>query len=372
MNKLALSILLLFATLSWAVASNPDRKKDEEEVPVITEGILYALPRTGIKITVTAKQERFVHGPYHKFAKRFLGIENAKSANYTKWSITGVDMSSFSEPDPQRVFKAMGIVASRLSLTPSGILAGINNNVAAVNIENTTSELFPTTEEFVVPHPDLTLNDYFKEINDSVNGLLLKDRPIEEKAYDVAHLITKLRKRRFHIMSANYEVLPPDGKAYEVLVKELARLEKSYVELFTGKTYTNERTVSFDFMPTTTGKGEVVFRFSPEKGIVAASDLSGSPMSINVKPITALVNSQKKRIGTNGTHESGVFYCNPVVANIELTSGSQVIAKARMSLAQIGTIAPFPEAMLNGAYSVEFHPMTGALKNVSKAVTVAP
>ncbi|MCL3781654.1 DUF4831 family protein [Prolixibacteraceae bacterium JC049] len=362
---------ITFLLLAWACcsfAASPDRKKDQDEVPTPTEGVAYALPRTGIQADIQVKCQKFIPGPYHQFAERFLGISNVPGAAKTEWSIIGVQFDTFSEPDPARVYKAMGQFGAMLSLTENGIISGLNTEVMEDETIVTTSELFPNAEGFNAHFPDMTLNDYFKEVNDSVNGTLIEDKPIEERAYEIAHLITKLRKRRFHIMSAKYETLPPDGKSYEVLVEELARVEKNYVELFTGKTITTERSYSFSFVPTSTGKGQVVFRFSPEKGILPSTDLSGSPVLMDVQSVKALALAQQKQAqsANPAAGTSGLFYCMPGVANIRLISGVQVIAQARVSLAQIGTVAPLPENMVQGTYSIQFHPKTGAIKSINR------
>lgn len=367
MQKYFISIVLL----AWAFgsfAALPERKKDQEQAPVPVEGIAYALPRTGIQIDVNVTCQKFIPGPYHQFAQQLIGISGVTGTPKTEWRITGVSFGTFSEPDPKKVYKAMGQNAALLSLTESGVIAGINTDLSEDISGVITSELFPNADSEMVHFPDMTLNDYFKEVTDSVNGTLIEDKPIEERAYEIAHLITKLRKRRFHIMSAKYEVLPPDGKAYEVLVDELARLEKSYVELFTGKTITEERSYSFNFMPTATGKGQVVFRFSPEKGILPSTDLTGAPVLLDVQPSKALVQAQQKQAtsANPAAGTSGIFYCMPGTAKIRLTSGVQIIAEARLSLAQIGTVAPLPEKMLNGTVSIQFHTKTGAIKNISR------
>ena len=64
--------------------------------------------------------------------------------------------------------------------------------------------------------------------------------------------------------------------------------------------------------------------------------------------------------------ESGVYYRLPAIANINIISDLSVISSARTAIAQFGVVAPIPEELLYGEYSVEIHPETGAIKSVSR------
>ena len=108
------------------------KKKDDEVLVTLTyvEGIAYSLPRTGIRIYVKAAKESFVPGPYASYADQLLGINDAKTRAVTKWVIEDIKITTFSEPDPEQVYKAMGDASFLISLTPEGCLAGINSTVS--------------------------------------------------------------------------------------------------------------------------------------------------------------------------------------------------------------------------------------------------
>jgi hypothetical protein len=54
------------------------------------------------------------------------------------------------------------------------------------------------------------------------------------------------------------------------------------------------------------------------------------------------------------------------VANVSIIYELNTIATARTVMAQFGQVAPVPEELLFGEYTIEFHPETGALKSVQK------
>ena len=175
-----------------------------------------------------------------------------------------------------------------------------------------------------------------------------------------------MRKRRFKILTANYEVLPPDGKAYEIIVRELRKLEEDYLSLFIGKKVNVIQNFHFSYTPKKGGNGGVVFRMSPKMGPVDVNDLSGKPIRIAFENLGNT--SELAIVPTEGVapHKQ-ISYRIPELADVSISDGKQILFKDRMPIAQFGKIANLPaEVLLNENYSVEFYPNLGSIKNVSK------
>ncbi|MFW5831010.1 MAG: DUF4831 family protein, partial [Prolixibacteraceae bacterium] len=137
-------LLLLLIVLMVVPSFGQRRSRDEEEpAPRYVEGISYALPRTGVRVFVTAVKEKFEPGPYAAYADQLLGITDAKNSPSVKWIIEDVNLETFAEPDPTQVYKAMGDVAFQVSLTPAGILTGINTGA------ETEEPAGPVTHRFI-------------------------------------------------------------------------------------------------------------------------------------------------------------------------------------------------------------------------------
>jgi len=345
-------------------------RDDEEVIPTYTEGITYSLPRTGLKIYVKAIKEEFQPGPYAAYAEQLLGITDAKNRASVNWDIEDVKVTTFSEPDPNQVYKAMGEAAFLVSLTPEGCLAGINTSAEANAILNVVSNGFVKSPEF---HDDFS----FANINDSPlytpGDSTNNFRPIrigtDVKAAEAAKRILEARRFMYDMAAGMMDEFHPDGKAYEVSLKELKEIEKDYMSLFVGRTIHESKTYSFDFVPSpSVSAGEVVFRFSDENGVVSASDLSGKPVMLKVQPVegfkqkySATASSQNPAAG-----ESGIFYRLPAVAEIELIYELETIATLRTTIVQYGDVAPFPEDLLTGEFEIHIHPETGAVKSITR------
>jgi hypothetical protein len=353
---------ILMILSSSALAQRSDKK---EGAVAFTNGVVYSLPRTGVRIYVTATQEKFFSGPYYQYAEPMLGLKNAPSSDRESWTIDDIHIETFSEPDPSQVFKATGPVGSLVSLSPSGIITGINAGA------ETQEETFPVSTFIdnaaipAMPFTDLSLDSFFEKPDSTrKNTLVIKSQ--EEKAQEAAHTITKLRKRRFKTLANGYEEQLPDGRAYEVMVEELDKLEKEYVALFIGKSYKNTFKYSFDYMPGSNSvSGDVVFRFAEGKGILPVSDMSGKPILIDMKKLDNLASAQAKA-ATGTPSAGGVFYRMPGKAEIRILNGINLMATTRADIAQFGTTAFVPDELLDGNHRIIFHPKTGGIKSIQQ------
>ena len=82
------SIVLIFLAVALLASGKDDKKKNVSGgTPEPTEGVVYALPQTGIRIHVKATRERYVHGPFQMYAQKMLGIDNAPSADADRWNL---------------------------------------------------------------------------------------------------------------------------------------------------------------------------------------------------------------------------------------------------------------------------------------------
>ena len=351
-----LSFLLIISSFSFA------QRAREASPLTIAGGTVYSLPRTGIRIHVKATQEKFYFGPYHEYSDVMLGLKNAPSSDRENWVINDIRIETFSEPDPQHVYKAKGLGGVLIGLTESGTLAGINSQIESSPTKLQVSKFLGNTYLPEIPFPDKSMNPFsFKPDSGARVNFIVKST--EVKAREAADAIMSLRERRFNTLANEYEDPLPDGRAYEVMVEELAKLEKEYLSLFVGKKIQEQFEYSFDYVPGASSvAGDVVFRFNEAKGVLPASDMSGRPITLEMKKLDNLAAAQAKV--SDEPNSSGVFYRLPGIADIRLLNGINLMATARIDVAQFGTVVPLPEEMLNGNFSILFHQSTGAIKSV--------
>ncbi|MCA1759243.1 MAG: DUF4831 family protein, partial [Bacteroidales bacterium] len=194
---------------------------DESVVPTFQEGITYALPRTGLRIKVKAVKETFEPGPYASFAEQLLGITDAKNRASVNWFIDEVNLETFTEPDPNQVYKAMGDAAFLVNLTADGILAGINSSVSANELQSVKTNNLNGSQE-----KDYGFSfAYFNHTpvyapGDSTNNFRPTRLSIERKAAEAAERILECRLTRYHMVAGLMDEYHPDGEAYNISLKE--------------------------------------------------------------------------------------------------------------------------------------------------------
>lgn len=359
--------------LAVAVFASPkdDKKKELSGAAGIVEGVVYSLPETGIRVKVKATRERFVHGPFQSYAQKMLGIDNAPVADADHWTIVGLTLEAFAQPDADQVRKALGSAAQLVSLTDAGIIAGINSGTKSPESSITTQSFIVKEPENRVNFTDLSIWSFYSPADTTKRFKMVSKNP-DQKAAEAAETIFNLRNSRFALLTnANNEPLP-DGKSFEIMRDELAKMEENYLALFIGKSTKQSYEFSFDYIPgEKTVKGEVFFRFSDDRGVLPKTDLSGRPVVIDVMKNDDLAARQNSASTSTSPEagKSGVFYRIPGYAEVRILDGNKQLATARTPIAQFGTVAPVPEELLDGSYRLEFYPTTGAIKSIVDSKT---
>ena len=362
------TIALSFLAISTFASPKDDKKKTDINSATAgpTEGVVYSLPQTGIRVYIKATRERYVHGPFQAYAQKMLGIDNAPAADIDRWNLDEMKLDAFSEPDPDQIHKAMGAVASLISLTESGIIGGLNTAVKSAESTISTQSFLTKDLEKQVKFTDLSIWSFHSPA-DSTKSFKFVSKSIDQKAAEAAETIFNLRNSRFALLTNADDEPLPDGKSFEVMAQELGKMEENYLALFIGKSAKQTYEFSFDFIPgQKTAKGEVFFRFSEDRGVLPKSDLSGRPIVIEVNKAENL-SSKQSGLSTSenpNAGKSGLFYRMPGMADIRIMDGSTQLAGARVPVAQFGTIAPIPEDLLDGNYRIELYPTTGAIKSI--------
>ncbi len=367
MKQVAILLLTsLFIAGNVTATIKDDKKKVAGEMAVISGGIVYSLPRTGVRIMAEVTQEKFFHGPYYEYAQKYIGVKAAPASDSEFWKITDLKLETFGSPDPAEVHKATGAVASMISLTDEGVIVGINSTVKAEASKTYTSIFTPSVDVPREIWSEMSMHS-FLETKDSLKHSGDKLKSFEEKAAEAAQDILKLRKRKALLLAAKYDKLPPDGKAYQVVVDELDKIIENYEALFIGKSFKATHKYVFEVIPEAkANKALVAFRFSSSSGVLPESNVSGKPIMLELDPNLDLAhNSDQKATPVAGeTSTNGLFYRTPGLVLARLLNGSDVLAQARLSMAQFGTVSPVPDGLINGEYSIEFHPVTGAIRRI--------
>jgi hypothetical protein len=317
--------------------------------------VIFALPLTVIDVCVTTEEEIVVPGPYYKYAKKYLGIENAPEQSEHHWYITDVKIKQHVEADPDYVY-----ALSNLSRLEDG--SAVNRllkdslllDVKDFSVNEVSYSLHPVISKEIL-YQDLSVKRNFESEKDVEISVILPDtnytneqlrrnglteKTPEQKAEEAANFIIKLKKRRFKLVSGQYDYMP-EGEAMGEALKELARIEDEYLSLFVGKR-TVRKTESYYHYTPLTGKANdrvVLFRFSEENGFVSKGEIEGVPVVIELKALNK-VKGLLQFHPTVKSPDNTFYYRVPDQVSVKLTVGELLWAEAMFPVFQQGATIP--------------------------------
>ena len=391
--------LLLMITLSACAINTVVQNKTR--VNLVTEGTTlqgylnyYALPRTVMDVQVVVNKPIFKPGPFVDYAERFLGITGAQTRDRTSYEIKEIRVLNHPEKDPEQVYviTTEGTpVGARLTLTPEGILAGVNLPWQPENVTGPTSTVKIREDDFYFPaYPDLSIHKNIRAVADTTYWTVRTDtsfmripilkhkdaqKTLPIQVEEAANTIYKIRKRRFYLLNGIYaydekvRTPMPDGEALDVIVRELNQMEYEYLSLFVGRTQTEELEYTYSYTPN--GKGlteaKTLFSFSEQRGVLPDIDTSGEPVRLQ---LTRTANNVMDRV-TQSEEDArkpkmpGLAYRIPEKVKVELFRASTVLFNREMLVAQFGRIDFLPMNLVNDpGTAIEVYPSYGSIKSI--------
>ncbi len=381
MFKLTVKMMLIAACCMQFIELNAQKRKADLDMP---STVVYALPQTVLNVDVVVEKKISKLGPFASFSEKYIGVTPKITSSRVDWNIKSIVLSEKGEVDPQHFYKLRSVgnyQPNLIELTPEGLVKGFN--MTSSNIENQVAfaavkqnvEVEIEYGKFSIDPNILIQKDTVYKVVETDTAFIkvpeLKEqafaKSIEDKAKEAAHQLFKLRKRRFKILTSNYEVLPPDGKAYEVIVRELDKLEKEYLSLFLGKEVSVFEKGQFTYKPSVSDKGGVLFRISPDKGLVDVTDLKAMPVRLELKNLGLTSELPVLPQDPNVSPNSLIHYRIPGQAEVKIIHGKSVVYKRNHLVAQFGKVMTMPsQVLLHEGYKIEFYPNTGAIKSISK------
>jgi hypothetical protein len=376
MLKLKTILVFIFAVLLFAC------KTEEQSLNVINieklQGVhnystFYTLPKTVIRVNVEICRSISKKGPYSKYAKSLLDIDEIINKDEIKWEIKNIQFTSYPVPDTNNIYiiEDIGNIDNfGIALTPEGFINSINSeNTNIKDFQYGKTLNFNQDKEELSTTQMINFNDVplLKEITSKKNTY--------ERAKALAEKIYTLRDDRAAIIVGDgYTENMPDGIAMKEIIRELNKLEQKYLSMFVGKKIKKTYNYSFDFIPEIPKKTTqaIIFRFSEEHGVVPMNDVSGIPVIIEieshqtVEKIIALNKRQEylKRTGKIKENKSGLYYRIPEQVSVRLIKNDKILAEKNIILAQFGDVHHLNSKYLNGKFSIEYYPELGAVKKI--------
>lgn len=323
--------------------------------------IVYSLPLTAFDFTVVAEKRILKAGPYFNYANQFLGLKDVITQDQVVWDLKEVRIKPVAEVDPEQyyIIESDGLMQSNaLALKSSGLILDISSSL--FNGRNYTSDLNAGQDRLVFR--DMGSDEYYDIEQDTTYKLVELDTAfvripyvlerrrqlsLEEQAENTARILLELREGRHMILTGEANVFPQDPAA----VDELNRLEDEYISLFTGKSHSEIQTFRFFLIPEKEmiGRPTIIFRFSPEAGVVDSQDLSGRPVVVEMMTAGKVdkINMIRSDL-SQGEKFDKLFYRIPEVVNVRVTDGRRTLGSSRQLVYQFGPVVTLPANYIIG------------------------
>ena len=351
------STLVAVALLSSCITSKSVKINALQSSPsmLAPNQFVFYYPKTVLTFQVTCLREQFIPGPYANYSRKYIGATPFESTTKENWRMLHVSLLKSNEPDFSRLFSVEGTpseVAKVFRAVNSGNVFVDEKQQGVLGIP----EVFPQasfldmgvtpfiSNEKSVFYTSVQVDSGFVRV--PVQKNIVVESNLENKAKEAAEFIFSLRKRRFDIVSGEVDHAQ-DGKALEVSLAELKRLEDSYLSLFVGKVLSDTVSFSYSYVPTSaTSQNSILFRFSEDRGVLNADDLSGRPVMLE---LVAEKNQESlKLLGAPATPKGTVLfpYLFPEVCSVALTDGKNSLLRKRTPINQLGQVVYFPVSIL--------------------------
>ncbi len=359
-----LIILLLITTNIFSQKKGEaiiEVKKTSEILNPTVQSLTYMLPKTTLLIEIVSEKVIKKTGPYYRYSQRYLNLTDVITEDSEEWNIKSVKVKTQGTPDEELRYSIISSnlsAAFNLNLTHSGILKGINLDYKKLKHHTICSK-----QDEIINLKDVNFD------NIPLHEDLLFKTSTAAMAQEAANMIYKIRNNRIDLLSGDLENLPPDGEAYQSVLKELNKMESDFVSLFAGKTITSKKTQVFEITPDplSSYSNHVICRFSTQKGIVAPTDITATPIyfKLDVQDYKKLVNKQVETPKT--TEKNGLFYCIPAPVKITVLDKNKEIYSDKVDMAQYGQVISMPVDILKqNDIQIKLNPTTGALISIGK------
>ena len=312
---------------------------------------IYALPKTRIVVHVEVEKTEITPGPYHQYAKKYLGIEGVPTVSSNRFEIKDISISTQSVTDPDYIFSVKNENFANLEQVLEDYRSkGLIMQEGASAYYNKSLEMQDKPEE--IYFTDLSIKPFYHTTNrKNATGNQFINVPIhskqnslkttEEKAAEAAKFLFKLRKRRFKLLAGQYEVFP-EGVALESAVKELDNLEAEYLSLFIGKQHLQTLSSRYTFTPSENEEIQrfTMFRFDENSGLHPSSGQDGEAIILQVTDLNT--NVTLSNINRSNTQEAtNIIYLRFADrAKVKVFYGSHEVVEAEIPIYQFGVHIP--------------------------------
>lgn len=323
---------------------------------VTSEGAVYYLPKTAIRVTMQVEKSTYTPGEFCKYSEKYLRIKDVPTNASTKYRILSVKQEPFAIADTSKCYAVKfnaKTVACNVRLSNEGILLAINTDAK----QQPKSAPAPTQQ----PRP------LKKSPKSYLNEEILSAGSTAKMAELTAQEIYELRESKSMLAKGQADFMPKDGEQLKLMMEELNTQNEALTSLFIGTTENDTTTHTFTYVVDKPTKRDILFRFSPEYGLVDNDDLSGTPYYINIEDLKTVAEPEtvdpKKAAKPQ---QSGIYVNVPGKMRATIFDAKNQIVSNEFAAGQFGNVELLSGVLFNKKYTTRLllNALTGAVEKL--------
>ena len=323
---------------------------------VTSEGAVYYLPKTAIRITLQVEKTTYTPGEFCKYSEKYLRIKDVSSTPSTKYRLISVRQEPFAVADTSKCYAVKydaKTSACNVRLSDDGILLAINQDIKQQIPNIVVNEL---KTKLVKKSPKSYLSEE-----------ILSAGSTSKMAELTAQEIYEIRESRSMLAKGQADFMPKDGEQLRLMLQELATQDEALSSMFTGVTVSDTTTHTITYAVNNPVKRDVLFRFSSDFGLVDSDDLSGTPYFIyieDLKTVAEPVTVDPKKAAK--PQQSGIYVNIPGKMRSTIFDAKTQIVANEFPAPQFGNVELLSGALFNKRYTSRLllNPLTGAVEKL--------
>ena len=347
------ALLFIIYSLFVSLASG-QTQLSQYQPGVTTDGAVYFLPKTVVKLQVLVEKTTYTPGDFARFAQRYLRLSDVGQEPTVNYRLLGVRISPAAVPDTTKGYAVKfnpKTVAPHVVLSADGLLLAINTEARAVETPA------PFTPAPAQPQPDP---------RQYMNEEILSAGSTAKMAELTAREIYDLRENRNLLIKGQADFMPTDGAQLRLMLSQLDQQDRVLSSLFTGTTRCDTTESVVTIVCDGPIQRQLAFRLSRKLGLVDNDDLAGVPYYIIIDDLHSVPVPDKEADAKvkKKPFEAGIYVNVPGRMRVTLQLGDgRDVASAELPAPQFGNVELLSAELFNKRYTTRLwlNPLTGAV-----------
>ena len=348
--KMMVRVMVILFTIHCSLFTvNAQTSTSSYQPGVNSEGAVYFLPKTAVRIIVQVEKTTYTPGEFAKYSERYLRLKGVATEAATTYRITQIRQEAFGVADTLKGFTVKfdpKTVAANVALADDGVLLAINAAPQPV----------PAYKPFK-PAPRAQMPNPRELMSEEILAAGSTAKMAELTAQD----IYEIRESRNLLIRGQADNMPKDGEQLKLMLNQLELQDRTLTSLFSGQTLKDTTEHVITIVPNKESERELLFRFSKKLGIVDNDDLAGEPYYIRIANLHAVpmpeANEKKKK------QDDGLYVNVPGKMKITVFDAVEPLVSNEFPAAQFGNTELLSGALFNKRYATHLwlNPVTGAV-----------